>query len=96
MNMTEKLIVEDEKVVKEKVSFKEAVKMFAVGTGYMFMYFGKVSLNVFMWFGKLSIEIGKFSWKIMENMNKPKKVLKASNSGKKKKKSSKNNKKRNK
>ena len=83
-------------IVKEKIPAKESFKMFAVGLGYIFYYFGKVCFKIMLMIGKLSIEIGKFSWKIMENMNKPKKVAKHSNPGKKKKKSSKNNKKRSK
>jgi hypothetical protein len=90
-------------IVKEKFSVKESFKMFAIGLGYIFYYFGKVCFKILIMFGKLSIEIGKFSWEVMENMNKSKKktyyqkkVSKRSNPGKKKKKSSKNNKKRSK
>lgn len=61
----------------EKVTVKDAFKMFGVGFGYLFYYLGKL-------FAKITISLGKFTWKMIENANKPKTKKRKNKSSKKK------------
>ena len=73
--------MEEEKINNEKkdmlkMSLYESLTMFSVGLGTTIFHIAKGCFKLLMMFGKLSIEIGKFIWKIIENMNKPKPVSK--------------------